>query len=32
VAYFTKKYPNAKMQMPFELKLFSYGGFKVMVD
>ena len=30
--YFTKKYgKDAEMQMPFDMKRFSYAGFKVMV-
>ena len=32
MAYFSKKYPKAKMKMPFDMKRFSYGGFKVMVS
>lgn len=31
MAYFHKKYPKDKMQMPFDMKRFAYGGFKVMV-
>lgn len=30
MAYFTKKYSN-KMEMPFDMKRFAYGGFKVAV-
>lgn len=32
MAYFAKKYPGADMQMPFDMKRFAYGGFKVMVE
>lgn len=32
MAYFSKKYgKNASMEMPFDMKRFAYGGFKVMV-
>ncbi len=32
MAYFEKKYgKGASMQMPFDMKRFSYGGFQVMV-
>lgn len=31
LGYFTKKYGN-EMPMPFDMKRFAYGGFKVMVD
>jgi uncharacterized protein YbaA (DUF1428 family) len=27
--YFKKKYPGQKMEMPFDMKRFAYGGFKV---
>lgn len=29
MAYFEKKYGKHDMQMPFDMKRFSYGGFKV---
>lgn len=32
MAYFTKKYGEADPQMPFDMKRFAYGGFKVMVS
>lgn len=32
MAYFAKKYPNSAMEMPFDMKRFSYAGFKVMVS
>lgn len=32
MAYFTKKYPGADMKMPFDMKRFAYGGFKVEVE
>lgn len=33
MAYFAKKYSNnAHMEMPFDMKRFSYGGFKVIVQ
>lgn len=31
MAYFEKKYDKKDMQMPFDMKRFSYGGFKVEV-
>ena len=31
MAYFEKKYTEKDMQMPFDMKRFSYGGFKVVV-
>lgn len=31
MAYFAKKYTE-KMEMPFDMNRFSYGGFKVMVQ
>lgn len=31
MAYFDKKYRDKKMEMPFSMKRFSYGGFKVVV-
>ena len=31
MAYFAKKYPEEKMNMPFDMKRFAYGGFKVIV-
>ncbi len=31
MAYFAKKYGKEMMQMPFDMKRFSYGGFKVQV-
>lgn len=31
MAYFSKKYADQKMDMPFDMKRFSYGGFKVEV-
>lgn len=31
MAYFDKKYSTGEMQMPFDMKRFSYGGFKVEV-
>lgn len=31
MAYFDKKYKGAPMDMPFDMKRFSYAGFKVMV-
>ena len=31
MAYFDKKYAKDEMQMPFDMKRFSYGGFKVEV-
>ena len=31
MAYFEKKYGKNTMQMPFDMKRFSYGGFKVEV-
>ena len=30
--YFEKKYGKDKMQMPFDMKRFAYGGFRVEVD
>lgn len=32
MAYFAKKYEKGDSQMPFDMKRFAYGGFKVMVD
>jgi len=32
MAYFAKKYGKKPMQMPFDMKRFAYGGFKVEVD
>lgn len=32
MAYFEKKYGKEKKEMPFDMKRFAYGGFKVMVD
>lgn len=32
MAYFAKKYPNEAMSMPFDMKRFSYAGFKVVVQ
>lgn len=29
--YFNKKYPGKTMNMPFDMKRFAYGGFKVQV-
>jgi uncharacterized protein YbaA (DUF1428 family) len=31
MSYFEKKYSKENMQMPFDMKRFSYGGFEVMV-
>jgi len=31
MAYFGKKYADANMPMPFDMKRFSYAGFKVVV-
>ena len=31
MAYFDKKYGEKEMNMPFDMKRFSYGGFKVEV-
>ena len=31
MAYFEKKYGKGEMQMPFDMKRFAYGGFKVEV-
>jgi uncharacterized protein YbaA (DUF1428 family) len=31
MAYFAKKYSTQDMQMPFDMKRFSYGGFRVEV-
>ena len=31
MAYFEKKYSKDEMQMPFDMKRFSYGGFRVEV-
>ncbi len=31
MAYFAKKYTEDQMKMPFDMKRFSYGGFKVLV-
>lgn len=30
--YFEKKYKKEDMKMPFDMKRFAYGGFKVVVD
>ncbi len=30
--YYKKKYPNMPMDMPFDMKRFSYGGFKAVVE
>lgn len=32
MAYFEKKYGKNQMGMPFDMKRFAYGGFKVVVD
>ncbi len=32
MAYFDKKYGKNKMDMPFDMKRFVYGGFKVEVE
>lgn len=32
MAYFEKKYGKDQMQMPFDMKRFAYGGFKVEVS
>jgi uncharacterized protein YbaA (DUF1428 family) len=32
MAYFDEKYGKADMQMPFDMKRFAYGGFKVEVE
>lgn len=32
MAYFEKKYGKNQMQMPFDMKRFAYGGFKVVVS
>jgi len=32
MTYFEKKYGKDKMQMPFDMKRFAYGGFRVEVD
>ena len=32
MAYFSKKYANNQMAMPFDMKRFAYGGFKVIVS
>ena len=32
MAYFSKKYGKDMMQMPFDMKRFAYGGFKVEVS
>lgn len=32
MAYFSKKYDEAQTQMPFDMKRFAYGGFRVMVN
>ncbi len=31
MAYFDKKYAGKEMSMPFDMKRFAYGGFKVVV-
>ncbi len=31
MAYFEKKYAKEMMKMPFDMKRFSYAGFKVVV-
>ena len=30
--YFDKKYPDQKMDMPFDMKRMAYAGFKTVVD
>lgn len=32
MAYFDKKYSEKEMTMPFDMKRFAYGGFKVIVN
>jgi len=32
MAYFNKKYGKQEMKMPFDMKRFAYGGFKVEVS
>jgi len=32
MTYFSKKYKKKDMKMPFDMKRFSYGGFKAMVE
>lgn len=32
MAYFNKKYEKQQMKMPFDMKRFAYGGFKVLVQ
>lgn len=32
MAYFDKKYAKAEMDMPFDMKRFSYAGFKVEIS
>lgn len=32
MAYFSKKYANTQMAMPFDMKRFAVGGFKVIVS
>lgn len=32
MAYFTKKYGKNQMSMPFDMKRFAYGGFRVIVS
>lgn len=32
MAYFMKKYKASDMKMPFDMKRFAYGGFKVVVE
>lgn len=32
MAYFERKYGKDKMQMPFDMKRFAYGGFRVEVS
>ncbi len=32
MAYFSKKYKKSDMKMPFDMKRFAYGGFKVVVE
>lgn len=32
MAYYAKKYPDSMHEMPFDMKRFSYGGFKTVVE
>lgn len=32
MAYYDKKYKGKQMDMPFDMKKFSYGGFKTIVE